>query len=57
MESSPLHVFPSPEYPALQAQVYDPGVLLHTQAKKKRNETGTGFIFQSLPLQILPSPV
>ena len=29
MESSPVHVFPSPEYPALQAQVYDPGVLLH----------------------------
>ena len=30
MESSPMHVFPSPEYPDLHAQVYDPGVLLHT---------------------------
>ena len=26
----PVHVFPSPEYPELHAQVYDPSVLLHT---------------------------
>ena len=25
----PVHVFPSPEYPELQAHVYDPSVLLH----------------------------
>ena len=24
------HVLPSPEYPATQAQLYDPGVLVHT---------------------------
>ena len=26
----PVHVLPSPEYPALHAHAYDPGVLLHT---------------------------
>ena len=28
--SSPVHFLPSPEYPALHAQVYDPIILLHT---------------------------
>jgi len=30
MISLPVHVFPSPEYPALHEQLYDPLMLLHT---------------------------